>query len=230
MCRESFAEIRSETENAFEQSEALVALYHQCGLDAPLPATRKWAGSPDFLLAVANTIADRFGRETHGSGAIIEVSSGISTIVITSMLRKMGLAPGAVEVISLESDEHYSTVTTRHLEDRGLGDYAKVVHAPLKPIPIAGQDFVWYSPEAVEAVSSVDLIVIDGPPMVTGPMARYPAVPVLADKISPGTILLLDDANRADEQEAVRRWTKQHPSVDVAFLPHEKGTARLTWK
>ena len=43
--------------------------------------------------------------------------------------------------------------------------------------------------------------------VATGPIARYPAVPVLLDRLSSTAAVVLDDMVRQDEQEVVRRWT-----------------------
>jgi hypothetical protein len=54
----------------------------------------------------------------------------------------------------------------------------------------------------------VDVLVVDGPPGDTGLLARYPAVPVLRKAMSPTCVVLLDDANRADEQAIGKRWAE----------------------
>ncbi len=54
----------------------------------------------------------------------------------------------------------------------------------------------------------IDLLLVDGPPAYVAGMglARYPALPVMLDRLAPGATLVLDDAERPGEQEVLRRW------------------------
>lgn len=52
----------------------------------------------------------------------------------------------------------------------------------------------------------VDVLIVDGPPGLTGDWARYPAYPLLREKLRPGAIVLIDDAQRTDERSIVEAW------------------------
>ena len=78
------AAIRHETESLFGQLQALTALEHKLALSRPLPRLRHWAGSPDFLLVVANEIEAKRPR------VVMECSSGASTVVCARMLQMIG--------------------------------------------------------------------------------------------------------------------------------------------
>jgi len=72
------------------------------------------------------------------------------------------------------------------------------------------------------------MLVVDGPPTDTCHLARFPAVPFFYEKLSQTGIVLLDDAARVDEAEAVNRWTKGYPDLKpVPYLVAEKGVAVL---
>ena len=49
---------------------------------------------------------------------------------------------------------------------------------------------------------TIDLLIIDGPPVKTNQLARYPALPLLFSKLSKECIIILDDAARPSEQQA----------------------------
>jgi hypothetical protein len=85
---------------------------------------------------------------------------------------------------------------------------AEVRDAPLRPVVLDGRSFPWYDTEAVADVRAVDLLLIDGPPEKTGPDARYPAMRVLEDRLADAATVVFDDANRHDEQQALRRWVE----------------------
>ena len=109
------------------------------------------------------------------------------------------------------------------LRDRGLEKFATVVDAPLKDYRIGGTEYRWYDIPDGEIDEPIDVLLVDGPPGTTGPMARYPAVPVLLDRLSTLATVLVDDANRDDEVEMTSLWQSQFnlfrvDSTDDALL------------
>ena len=76
----------------------------------------------------------------------------------------------------------------------------------------------WYDDAVVAAGLDValrgeliDLLLVDGPPAYAAghELARYPALPVLYDRLAPGATVVLDDVERAGEQEVLRRWERE---------------------
>ena len=53
---------------------------------------------------------------------------------------------------------------------------------------------------------SIDFLFVDGPPKAVGEHARAPALAEFASRLAPGSLVLLDDMQRDDEQEIVARW------------------------
>lgn len=202
-------------DNVYSQVEALLALDKDLALKAGLPAMRGWAGSPDFLRHV-HRIAAALQPEN-----VVECSSGTSTVVLARTMQINGRG----HVYSLEHDPHYAAKTRSELARHGLQQYATVIDAPLRTHRLAGKEWSWY--ETKELPTAIDLLVIDGPPMTTQSLARYPAVPLLNDRISKVGQVILDDAARPDETEAVARWRSelQFAAVDEFFA--EKGIAVL---
>jgi hypothetical protein len=59
------------------------------------------------------------------------------------------------------------------------------------------------------------LVICDGPPGET-PGGRYGLWPVLGQRLAPGAVILLDDADRPGEEEVLRRWsTEARMRVDM---------------
>src|SRR5690606_18547556 len=83
----------------------------------------------------------------------------------------------------------------------GLGATVEVRHAPL----VAR----WYEASVFADIDTIDLLIVDGPPATTGQLARYPALPLLAERLSPGAVVVLDDAERDAEAEIARRWCEE---------------------
>jgi hypothetical protein len=72
---DQLAETRREVLALFKQGQALLTLERRLGLPEGLPPVRGWAGSPDFLLQVADRIL------STKPATIVECGSGVSTIV-----------------------------------------------------------------------------------------------------------------------------------------------------
>jgi hypothetical protein len=97
-------------------------------------------------------------------------------------------------------------------------------------VTVEGEEFQWYRPAALPPPAAADrcgLLVIDGPPARLGSLMRYPALPLLHRRLAGDAVVVLDDANRDDEREILRRWGERYPEFDIELLRHEKGTAVL---
>ena len=200
----------------FRQAELLRTLDMELGLARPLPATRGWAASPDFLLILAGQIRQR------RPGTVVECSSGVSTIVAARTLQQLGSG----HVYSLEQAPEHAAKTRARLAEHGLDAWATVLDAPLIEHTLEGAAYRWYDMRTMPP-ASIELLVIDGPPKSTNPQARYPAGPLLFPRLAPAAIVLLDDADRRDEQAAVARWLEQFPALVYNALECEKGCVLL---
>lgn len=202
-----FAELR-----LYRQLEALHNLNALIKPPVPLPPLRQWAGSPDFLLELAKSAL------SNKPQTIVECSSGSSTLVTARCCQLNGFG----HVYSLEHEPAFAEATRRNLRDSGLDEWATVIDAPLKDHHHEGQKYPWYDISQLPG-ASIDLLVIDGPPAELAPMARYPAGPELFPRLSNRALVLLDDADRPDEEEIVKRWVRAFPQIKARHLQTEKG-------
>ena len=198
----------------YQQIESLFSVFSQIKFNAPLQPTRGSAVAPDFIAILISMIQE------HKPRVIVELGSGLSTIICAYGLRAIG--EGAV--ISLDHEERYVSMTRGHLVKHKLQDIAKVVHVPLREVTIKGRTYSWYDIDALRDVGQIDMLIVDGPPDVPGGMARYPAVPLLFDRLSDNAVVLLDDASRAPERMAAEIWMREHDSLVGEFIPTEHGT------
>ncbi|WP_158288818.1 class I SAM-dependent methyltransferase [Rubrivivax albus] len=188
------AAARRETEALFGQLQAADALRRLLQLEAPLPAMRGWAGSPDFLLHLARALLDQRPE------AVLECSSGASTVISARCLQLNARG----HVWSLEHDATYAEKTRAMLKEHGLQDWATVLHAPLRA---RSGEAPWYDDSVLpDAMPPVGTLVIDGPPESTAPQARAPALPRLKSRLAPGARIFVDDADRPAEQAMVAAW------------------------
>lgn len=215
-----FYQLRVEGGKEYAQLDALMSIHRMLGPGMPLPPGRGWAASPDLLREVMRLIL----REKPA--VAVEVSSGTSTLIMAYMLERIGEG----HVFALEHDEHYANRTREYLREHGLDHRATVIHAPLVEHPLGGATVRWYDLAALELPGPIAFLLVDGPPDTIGPMARYPAVPLLKDRFSANTTVLLDDGARADEASTAERWSDIEGAISKEYLDLEKGAWLLRYR
>lgn len=201
----------------FHQIEALHGLYVDLGLQKSLPPTRGWAASPDFLRELAQHALQ---EKPH---TVVECSSGTSTLILARCMQLNGFG----KVYSLEHEPEFAQKTRTNLEKHGLSEWASVLDAPLCPHQIKGETWPWYAEEVLPEGCKIDMLAIDGPPMHTRSLARYPAGPVLFPRLANNAAVFLDDAAREDEQAIMNLWRAEFPELRRTSRACEKGCAVL---
>lgn len=182
-----------------QEVESLLRLYRLGQDHDGAPLLGGWAMDPAGMLGTLKLI-DEADPEI-----IIELGSGTSTVWIAEHLRQRGKG----HLVSIDHLEEYASVTRQHLANRGLQDVAEVRLASLTDLELDGHAFRWYDPAVLDDIERIDFLLIDGPPTATGPLARYPAIPMLGARLRPGACVLLDDASRKDEKDAIALWLEQ---------------------
>lgn len=204
-----------ESHALFAQIQSLHALERLLALERPLPPLRGWAGSPDFLLRVCNETLSR------KPAVAMECSSGVSTVVIARCLQINGRG----HVYSLEHEPRFAEKTRQLIASYGLADWATVLDAPLET---THTETPWYSERAIPPdLPPIELLVVDGPPATTAPMARLPALPRLLHRMAPDAVIIADDTRRDDETRMIERWKAAVPNLVSTDLACEKGCVML---
>ncbi len=163
-----------------------------------------FAGDVEYLATIAEYAAQT-------DGPILECGSGISTIILSLACR--------TEVWALEHIEEWCGSVRKACESSGLRN-VKVVHAPLCDYG----NFHWYSvPECLPPRFS--LVICDGPPGTTVG-GRYGLLPLMRHRLEAGAKILLDDAEREDEQRVLKSWQAGF-SVGVETTSGHKGSLAI---
>ena len=199
-----------------QQIQIQERLCRELELDDGLPPTRGWAASPDFLLLVS-----RHAREA-GPMVVVECGSGTSTVVLARCMQ----LNGSGHVYSLDHDPEFAEETRANLLRYGLAEWATIIDASLRPHVLGDEKWNWYSEENLPD-STIDLLVVDGPPEPFGPLIRYPAGPILFPRLSAGGMVFLDDAAREDELRIVERWMEEFDGLQRREYDCEKGAISL---
>ncbi|MDF1672246.1 MAG: class I SAM-dependent methyltransferase [Vicingaceae bacterium] len=207
--------IESEKELAskYKQLEILTSIYSYLDINKPLPETGGWAAHPDFLKKIIETILLKKPK------FIVEASSGVSSIIIGYCFKKIGKG----KVVSLEHDINYVEKSRKLISDHNLLEFVEIVHAPLKDYSINNKKWIWYDIDCLKDSSLIDMVVVDGPPHYIQELSRYPVIPLLYDKMSNNSVLVLDDGIRDEEKEITRMWESEFEDLSIEFLNFVSG-------
>lgn len=199
--------------------EALLQLYAWVKPNEPMPPSGQWAMNPQGLLALIALVRRNRPR------IVLELGSGTSTIWIGHALASNGPVEGngstmAGRLVSLDHDPGYAA-RSQELADLHSDEMApaEIRVAPLTPLRLGTEEYFWYSREALKDITGIDMLIIDGPPGGTCPLARYPAVPILIDRLADGAMIVLDDATRDDEKAAAERWIAEIAGITRQSSP-----------
>lgn len=211
------AEAYRRLHQGYEQIESLFSLFSVLKIRRPLPKMGDWAISADFANLLVESIQEH--RPRH----ILELGSGVSTLIMGYCIQSLGVGT----VTSLEHDEKWAAATSELVRAHGLDSVAKIQHAPLVPVTLEGRRWRWYDTTTLPPGAAYDMLVVDGPPAVIGPLARYPALPLVITKLTDAAVVLVDDASRPDERETVRRWLVGFKEFTSTNVPTKKGAVVL---
>lgn len=196
--------------------DALNQVHRRLGMEGSLPLLGGWALTPRGML---QTIDLTFDEDVS---LIVECGSGTSTVFLARVLQMKGRG----KIVALEHLEEFAELARKAIQEHGLGDFAEVRYAPLEEIEIGGDSFNWYSLDSVSDLEDIDMLIVDGPPGGTGPNARFPAFPLLRDRLSSSGIVILDDVQREDEKGIVETWLEDGRLSQVHSLGPDQVVLR----
>jgi predicted O-methyltransferase YrrM len=201
----------------YREMESLFSLNSVINFRYPLPPMRGWAISPDFGTALVSQILKDKPK------TILELGSGVSTILCGYILEKLG----AGKVISFDHEEKFAQKTVEQIGLHGLDAFCEVYYAPLKEWELPKGKWQWYDLSLIKDISDIDMVIVDGPPESLQKHSRYPALPLLQEKFSEKITILVDDAGREDEQVIVQHWMDEYKVLSLETIESEKGITIL---
>ncbi len=209
---------RRALDEQLQQIQSLLFLQQTLRPAHPLPLFDRAALFPDAAAVLVGLLRERRPRR------VVELGSGVSTLIVAYVLREIG----GGQVLSLEHDPHYARLTRDLLCRHAVADFAQVIDAPLVDVTLGRHRHRWYDPRALAAIDApVDLLLVDGPPRRTQPLARYPALPLLVDRLSAQALIVVDDSRRSDEREMLRRWQTEFEGWELSHIPCSEGLSLM---
>ena len=198
--------------------ESYLQLQRLVPMPLPMPRPGAWAASEDLLLWLVGDVLERRPR------VVLDLGSGQSSVWMAGAMRAAGY-DGIV--IGVDHDAGYAAATEDLGRRQGVSPWLRVVHAPLAEMTVDGRECWWYDIAALEGIEGVGLMCVDGPPGVDEPEARWPALPLLRDRLDAGARVVLDDMVREGEQSVAAEWESRFPDLRPQRLDFEKGALIL---
>jgi predicted O-methyltransferase YrrM len=187
-------------------------VHHSLSSEHPLPNWGHWAIPPDLLTIAMRIITDKQPK------LVVEFGSGISTVIVASLLRNHG-----GRLVSVEHDAKYAKLQQHNIQCRELDTIVDLRIAPISNEKHPPFEHPWYSSNAIDDLENVDLVIVDGPPRSYGAEVRYPGIAKMLNKLSPGGTIILDDAARPGEQNIKQSLLKQYPEIVIVEPPTMRG-------
>jgi len=191
------------------QTQALLNLRDLVEVRSAVPPMGGWAASPDLLAYCVDALVRR--KPT----LIVECGSGTSTLYLALAAEQHGLD---TKIVSLEHQASFADATRAMLERHGVAHRVEVRLAPLEPSSVPGHPTPWYAESAVVDLRDIGMLLVDGPPTATGLQARYPAVPVLVDRLAPNCLIVMDDLIREADHQTAKAWADLLPDFDLSVI------------
>ena len=207
---------KDELSHTIQNLQAIEILRNKLNVNDLMIPVHGWSLAPDGLLKLVEYV------QKESPSVILECGSGVSTVIIAYCLQMNGKG----HIYSLEHEQKFAQITRDTLKKRKLDKWSTVITAPLETLSIEKNDYFWYSLNSIPK-SKFDMIIVDGPPYSINPMARYPAIPVLLDHLTKNGSLFLDDAERKEEKEIVRRWIEEFPELYQYFHHTSQGLCQI---
>jgi hypothetical protein len=149
----------------------------------------------EFWSAQDEYLAECINHALTTRGPILECGSGLSTILIGAIAKRRGQSHWA-----LEHKSEWAAKSKKYLNRYKL-DSVVLCTKSLKDYG----DFCWYDAPVESMPDGFFLVVCDGPPGSTKG-GRYGLVPIMRERLKPGCVILLDNADREQELAIARRW------------------------
>ncbi|MFN2448846.1 MAG: hypothetical protein ABR508_03500 [Candidatus Baltobacteraceae bacterium] len=159
-----------------------------------------FVAQPEYLRALAQLCS-------ASTLPILECGSGLTTIVCAAIAGRRG-----IEVWTLENHLGW-LARVRNASRIFASPMLHLKHAPLRSYG----DFDWYEIQPEDLPARFGLVICDGPRGTTRG-GRFGLMPVLGDRLAPGSVILADDVHRDAERNVIEKW-RTFAHMDFAVEP-----------
>jgi hypothetical protein len=162
------------------------------------------------------------------------MGSGMSTLLFSLYASSHVSGAGApVQIVSLEHEKRWLDETAARLTALKTGRRVTLLKSELANVNPNGSLRTCYSID-IEIIRGLfggqgpQLVLIDGPPRTVG---RHETLPIVKDLLEGEVEILLDDADRPEEKEAIAYWSELFGEKlrYMGTLPAGDGLARFIY-
>lgn len=161
---------------------------------------------------------------------IVELGSGLTTILIAKLIKKNKLAN--VNFLSIEEDINWLNLIHKILEAEHCSEYVTLLNAPLTNSEICKPGYSWYDCKKITEYLNcnktlIDCVLVDGPSAWHKEieLSRFPALPFFYSYLNDDSIVFLDDVNRAGEKVVLEEW-KAFPMNKISYSDTFTGLSK----
>jgi predicted O-methyltransferase YrrM len=163
--------------------EAMVQLFQDVTPRAPMPPVGTTL-NPSDLLGLLHIVRSRQPK------LVVALGGGASTVWLAYALEKAG-----GRLVSVDHDEESAERTRALLRAHDL-TAVEVKLAPLAELSVDGGTVDWYDVDALDGLTDIDLLVVEGPAPLTTAEALPPALHVLGRRLAEGAAVVVEEAPR----------------------------------
>lgn len=211
--------VQRELDRFYDRLESLFSLYRDLKFDKALPALRHHAESPEFLREVVNELQARKPER------MLELGGGVSTLVFARTLQRIG--KGHLHVV--EHEPFYVQQLKKWLRDYQLDKFVTVIEAELTDYTIDDKKYRWYTLNDIP-MTAFDIIVADGRVAKESRCGRYPMLPLLQNRLSDTSVIVVENVDDVNEREVLIRWSYDFPQYQQQERAAGAGCAVLQRK
>lgn len=176
-----------------------------------LPRPGPWSLRGDALRIIMKIIEERRPK------LVVELGSGLSTIVVANRLRDIG-----GRLVSIDHDSNFGDQTRGFIKLNQLDDVielrlAYLTNSDLKSAP------PWYDETVLCDLVDVDLLIVDGPPAPIHDRIRQHALDFFFSRLSRNGLMFFDDADRVGERKFLDEWLQNQPAASAEYIALQKG-------
>ncbi len=166
--------------------------------------------SPSAISTVLNDIVINNRKD------IIEFGSGISTLVIASLLKSNNIK---ASFISVDEDKIWLELIQSQLNKFDLIKFCDLKYAPVKKNSNGNS---WYDYDKLAGIKTLDLILVDGPnaKFQNSENIRKNAFSFIENRLNENFSVFLDDCNRPSEFQILKNWSKKLNAKELLLYQH----------
>jgi len=204
----------------FREIQSYLDILNTLNIDKEIPELRnEWSVTANFSWIIMEEILHNKPKN------IVELGSGTNSIISGYALKKNDNG----KLTSFEHMKSFYSKGERKLQYHNLNRFVDIKLAELKDMEIENKVYRWYDITKFKFENKIDLLIVDGPPGHLQKKSRYPALPVLYEKLADQCKIIVDDYRRTDEIEIVEKWLDMYPEFQIQKLDTEHGMAIL-WR